>query len=51
METLKHEILSVSKFFVRYQKYVYMKVFPARRYMAIAWWQVEMTMIPAPGKP
>jgi hypothetical protein len=50
METLKHELLSVSKSVVRYQKYVHIKVCPARRYTPIDWGQVEMTLIPAPGK-
>jgi len=50
METMKHEVLSVSKSVVRYQKYVHMKDCLARRYIPIAWGQVRMTLIPAPGK-
>jgi len=34
----------------KYQKYVHMKACLARRYIPIAWGQVRMTLIPAPGK-
>jgi len=40
----------LSKSVVRYQKYVHTKACLARRYIPIAWGQVRMTLIPAPGK-
>jgi len=50
MEKNKHGILSVSKPVARYVNYMHVKVCVARRYIPIAWGQVKMTFIPAPGK-
>ena len=50
MKTMKHEVLSVYKSVTRYQKYVHMKACLARRHIPVAWGQVKMTLIPAPGK-
>jgi len=50
METIKDKVLSVSKFVAKYQRYVHIKAFLARRYIPMAWGQVNMTLIPASGK-
>ena len=54
MATMKHEILSVSKYVVRYQKYVHMKACLAWIYIYIyistALAKVNMTLIPVGGK-
>jgi len=44
------KVLSVSKFVAEYQRYVHIKAFLARRYILIAWGQVNMTLIPESGK-
>ena len=50
MEKIKYEVLSVSKPVARCQTYVHIKTYLAKRYIPIAWGQVKMTFIPAPGK-
>jgi len=50
MEKDKHGILSVSKPAAKYVRCMLVKACLARRYIPIAWGQVKMTFIPAPGK-
>jgi hypothetical protein len=50
METIKHKVLSVSKFVAKYQKYVHIKACPARRYIPTVWGQINMTLIPTSGE-
>jgi len=50
MEEIKHDILSVLKPAAIYVKCMHVKACLARRYIPIAWDEVKMTFIPAPGK-
>jgi hypothetical protein len=50
METTKHKVLSVSKLVAKYQRYMHITACLARRYIPIAWGQVNTTLIPASGK-
>jgi hypothetical protein len=50
IQTIKHEVLSVSKSFAWFQLYVHIRACPSRIYIPVACGQVKLAFIPAPGK-